>query len=86
MRSPPLRIKNGALMAFDEINAKKRIRWLRRSSRWSYDDGTATAGQYDPAQAATNARKMVSDKDGGGGDRPDDERRRQGDGADPEPG
>jgi len=26
-----------------------------------YDDGTATAGQYDPAQAATNARKMVSD-------------------------
>ena len=27
------------------------------------DDGTATAGQYDPAQAATNARKMVSDKD-----------------------
>jgi branched-chain amino acid transport system substrate-binding protein len=27
-----------------------------------YDDGTATAGQYDPAQAATNARKMVSDK------------------------
>jgi branched-chain amino acid transport system substrate-binding protein len=26
------------------------------------DDGTATAGQYDPAQAATNARKMVSDK------------------------
>ena len=27
------------------------------------DDGTATAGQYDPAQAATNARKMVSDKE-----------------------
>jgi branched-chain amino acid transport system substrate-binding protein len=26
------------------------------------DDGTATSGQYDPAQAATNARKMVSDK------------------------
>ena len=25
------------------------------------DDGTATAGQYDPAQAATNARKMVID-------------------------
>jgi len=25
------------------------------------DDGTATAGQYDPAQGATNARKMVSD-------------------------
>ena len=27
-----------------------------------YDDGTATSGQYDPAQAATNARKMVSNK------------------------
>ncbi len=27
-----------------------------------YDDGTATAGQYDPAQAATNARKMVADR------------------------
>ena len=25
------------------------------------DDGTATAGQYDPAQAATNARRMVAD-------------------------
>jgi len=25
------------------------------------DDGSSTAGQYDPAQAATNARKMVSD-------------------------
>jgi branched-chain amino acid transport system substrate-binding protein len=56
-----LRIKNGALMAFDEINAKKDL------GGWTiqpvvYDDGTATAGQYDPAQAATNARKMVSDK------------------------
>ncbi len=28
----------------------------------SFDDATATAGQYDPAQAATNARKMVADK------------------------
>ncbi len=28
----------------------------------SFDDATATAGQYDPVQAATNARKMVSDK------------------------
>ncbi len=25
-----------------------------------YDDGTATAGQYDPAQAATNARRMIT--------------------------
>jgi branched-chain amino acid transport system substrate-binding protein len=27
-----------------------------------FDDGTATAGQYDPGQAAVNARKMVTDK------------------------
>src|SRR6202030_1441024 len=27
----------------------------------SMDDGTATAGGYDPGQAATNARKMVTD-------------------------
>ncbi len=55
------RVEYGALMAFDEINAKGGI------SGWKieavpYDDGTATSGQYDPAQAATNARKMVSDK------------------------
>ncbi len=25
------------------------------------DDGTATAGQYDPAQGATNTRRMVAD-------------------------
>ena len=28
----------------------------------SLDNGTATAGQYDPAQAAVNARKLVADK------------------------
>ena len=26
-----------------------------------YDSGTATAGQYDPAQAATNIKKLISD-------------------------
>ncbi|HME23718.1 MAG TPA: branched-chain amino acid ABC transporter substrate-binding protein [Acetobacteraceae bacterium] len=56
------RIKNGALMAFDEINAKHGIPGYRIEPLM-LDDGTATAGQYDPAQAATNARKMVSDKD-----------------------
>jgi len=53
-------IKDGALLAIDEANAKGgvagyKIKYL------ILDDGTATAGQYDPAQAATNARKMVSD-------------------------
>jgi len=54
------RIKNGALLAFDEANAKGEIPGYRIEAV-TYDDGTATAGQYDPAQAATNARKMVSD-------------------------
>jgi branched-chain amino acid transport system substrate-binding protein len=55
------RIKDGALMAFDEANAKGVIPGYTIEPVL-YDDGTATAGQYDPAQAATNARKMVSDK------------------------
>jgi branched-chain amino acid transport system substrate-binding protein len=55
------RIKNGALMAFEEINAKHAIPGYKLDVL-ILDDGTATAGQYDPAQAATNARKMVSDK------------------------
>jgi branched-chain amino acid transport system substrate-binding protein len=56
------RIKNGALMAFDEINARHELPGYR-IELLILDDGTATAGQYDPAQAATNARKMVSDKE-----------------------
>ena len=56
------RIKDGVLMAFDEINTKQEIPGYKLEAV-VYDDGTATAGQYDPAQAATNARKMVSDKD-----------------------
>lgn len=56
------RIKNGALMAFEEINARHELSGYRLEPL-ILDDGTATAGQYDPAQAATNARKMVTDKD-----------------------
>ena len=53
-----LLIKDGAMLAFDDANStvagyKIDVTVL--------DDGTATAGQYDPAQAATNARKMVAD-------------------------
>jgi branched-chain amino acid transport system substrate-binding protein len=54
------RIKNGVLMAFDEINARHTIPGYRFDPL-ILDDGTATAGQYDPAQAATNACRMVSD-------------------------
>jgi branched-chain amino acid transport system substrate-binding protein len=55
------RIENGAIMAFDEVNAKGGVNGYKIAIT-PYDDGTATSGQYDPAQAATNARKMVSDK------------------------
>jgi branched-chain amino acid transport system substrate-binding protein len=53
-------IKNGAVMAVDEANAKGGVAGYKIEVM-ILDDGTATAGQYDPAQAATNARKMVSD-------------------------
>jgi branched-chain amino acid transport system substrate-binding protein len=52
---------NGVLMAFDEANKKKTVKGYTFVVE-KYDDATATAGQYDPAQAATNARKMVADK------------------------
>ncbi|HTZ34374.1 MAG TPA: branched-chain amino acid ABC transporter substrate-binding protein [Stellaceae bacterium] len=55
-------IKNGAVMAADEANAKGGVAGYHIDV-WVLDDGTATAGQYDPAQAATNARKMVSNPD-----------------------
>ena len=54
------RIKNGAVLAFDQANEKNEIPGYKIKIL-TLDDGTATAGQYDPAQAATNARKMVSD-------------------------
>jgi branched-chain amino acid transport system substrate-binding protein len=51
------RILHSAQMALNDANEIPgyRIRAL------VYDDGTATAGQYDPAQAATNARRMIAD-------------------------
>lgn len=51
-------ILEGAELAFDEANAVPGYTF----QVVSYDDATATAGQYDPVQAATNARRMVSDK------------------------
>ncbi len=55
-----INILHGAQLAIEEANAKGgpggyEVRTL------VLDNGTATAGQYDPAQAAINARKMVSD-------------------------
>jgi branched-chain amino acid transport system substrate-binding protein len=54
-------IKDGALLAIDEANAQGAVGGYKLEVLL-LDDGTATAGQYDPAQAATNARKMVADK------------------------
>jgi branched-chain amino acid transport system substrate-binding protein len=54
-------IKDGAMLAIDEANEKGGAAGYKINVM-VLDDGTATAGQYDPAQAATNARKMVSDK------------------------
>jgi branched-chain amino acid transport system substrate-binding protein len=55
-------IKDGAMLAIDEANAQGGVAGYKIEVL-QLDDGTATAGQYDPAQAATNARKMVSDKE-----------------------
>jgi branched-chain amino acid transport system substrate-binding protein len=57
-----IRVRNGVAMAIDNANAAGEIPGIQLLLV-SFDDGTATAGQYDPAQAATNARKMVSDPD-----------------------
>jgi branched-chain amino acid transport system substrate-binding protein len=56
------RVKNGIVMAVDAANAGNAVPGCKFELLVT-DDGTATAGQYDPAQAATNARKMVSDRD-----------------------
>jgi branched-chain amino acid transport system substrate-binding protein len=54
------RIKNGALMAIDDTNAAGGAGGYKLQAS-VLDSGTSTAGQYDPAQAATNAKKFVSD-------------------------
>ena len=55
-----IRMRDGAQLAFDNANDSGSIPGYKLRAV-VFDDGTATAGQYDPAQAATNARKMVSD-------------------------
>lgn len=51
---------DGAELAFDDANQANAVPGYKFQVV-TYDDATATAGQYDPVQAATNARKMVSD-------------------------
>ncbi len=51
---------NGSILALMNANALNEVPGV--TFTWEkFDDGTATAGQYDPAQGAINARKMVAD-------------------------
>jgi branched-chain amino acid transport system substrate-binding protein len=53
--------KDGFLMAIEDANNNHMVPGITFEGV-VMDDGTATAGQYDPAQGAINARKMVADK------------------------
>jgi len=52
-------IKDGAMIAIDDANANGGVGGYKIEPI-ILDSGTATAGQYDPAQAATNTRKLVA--------------------------
>jgi len=54
-------IRDGAMMAVDEINSAGGIAGKIMIQPLLKDDGTVAAGQYDPAQAATNTKQFVSD-------------------------
>jgi len=53
-------IKYAAMMAIEEANAKGGVAGYKIETV-ILDSGTATAGQYDPAQAATNTKKLITD-------------------------
>jgi branched-chain amino acid transport system substrate-binding protein len=54
------KIRGGFEMAIDAANAKGGVGGYKIETV-VYDSATATAGQYDPAQAATNTKKLISD-------------------------
>lgn len=54
------RIKYGALLAIDQANVSGAVKGYRLVPV-ILNNATTTAGQYDPAQAAVNARKFVAD-------------------------
>lgn len=54
------KIQHGFQIAVDAANAKGGVGGYKLEVV-TYDSGTATAGQYDPAQAATNTKKLISD-------------------------
>src|SRR6266851_1982410 len=54
-------IRDGALMAMEEVNGRGGIAGQIQIVPLIKDDGTVAAGQYDPAQAATNTKQFVAD-------------------------
>src|SRR2546425_9520265 len=52
-------IKDGVVLATEEQNAKGGVAGYK-IELIILDDATATAGQYDPAQAATNVKKFLA--------------------------
>src|SRR6266850_7531141 len=54
-------IRDGAMMAIDEINSSGGIAGKIMIQPLLKDDGTVAAGQYDPAQAATNTKQFVAE-------------------------
>ncbi|HQU02621.1 MAG TPA: ABC transporter substrate-binding protein, partial [Acetobacteraceae bacterium] len=53
-------ILNGATLAISEANDSGELKGITLKPM-ILNNASATAGQYDPAQAATNARKLVAD-------------------------
>ena len=54
------RIKYGIELAIEEANAAGGAGGYKLETK-ILDSATSTAGQYDPAQAATNAKKLVAE-------------------------
>ncbi len=76
------RLRNAILLAFEAAKQGGEIPGYRIEPIF-FDDATSTAGQEDPAQGATNARKMVNDKDTVAAFGPFDEQHREGHAANP---
>jgi branched-chain amino acid transport system substrate-binding protein len=56
-------VRDGALMAIEEVNARGGAGGQIMLHALIKDDGTVAAGQYDPAQAATNTHQFVAEDD-----------------------
>jgi len=78
-------IKDGALLAIDEANTQGGVAGYKIEILLLDDGNRPPPGSMIRRRRATNARKMVSDKAVGRGDRAADERLGQGDVADFEP-